>query len=80
MVPAWSHAASLQQILLNEHSSASSMLRDGGSLPHARRDSIDAWCAAVACRDDAEVERLVRQSRVDRIWDAASGQLGTMVG
>jgi hypothetical protein len=59
---------------------AGQLLDGGGSLPHARRDTIDAWCAAVACRDDAEVERLVRQSRVDRMWDAASGQLGMMVG
>lgn len=45
-----------------------------------RRDTIDRWSAALARGDDAEVDRLVRQSRIDRVWVAASGQLGTMLG
>ena len=45
-----------------------------------RRETIDRWSAALARGDDAEVDRLVRQSRIDRVWVAASGQLGTMLG
>lgn len=41
---------------------------------------IDLWIAALARGDDAEVDRLVRQSRVDRLWAAAYGQLGVTVG
>ena len=45
-----------------------------------RRDAIDRWGAALARGDGIEVDRLVRQSRVARIWVAASGQLGEMLG
>jgi hypothetical protein len=45
-----------------------------------RRDTIDHWTTALASGDAAAVERLVRQSRIDRIWVAASGQLGEMLG
>ena len=48
--------------------------------PDTRRETIDLWSAALARGDDAEVDRLVRQSHVDRCWIAASGQLGTMLG
>jgi hypothetical protein len=46
----------------------------------SQRDTIDLWTAALVCGDDAAVRRLVRQSRDDRMWAAASGQLGTMLG
>ena len=45
-----------------------------------RRDTIDRWSAALARGDDAEVDRLVRRSRMDRVLTAATGQLGTMLG
>ena len=45
-----------------------------------RCNTVELWSAALARRDGAEVDRLVRQSRVDRICAAASGQLGTMLG
>lgn len=44
-----------------------------------RRATLDRWSAALARGDDAEVDRLVRQSRMDRAWVAASGQIGAMV-
>jgi hypothetical protein len=47
---------------------------------NSRRDTLDHWSAALARGDDAAVERLVQQSRIDRIWVAASGQLGPMLG
>jgi hypothetical protein len=49
-------------------------------LVDARRDTIDRWSAAFARGDDDEVARLVRQSRTDHVWVAASGQLGPMLG
>jgi hypothetical protein len=48
--------------------------------PDPRRAALDHWGAALARGDHAEVERLVRQSRIDREWTAASGQLGSMLG
>lgn len=44
------------------------------------RNTLDHWGAALARGDDAEVDRLVRQSRIDRDGVAASGQLGKMLG
>jgi hypothetical protein len=42
--------------------------------------TIDQWGFALDHHDDAEVERLVSQSRADRADEAASGRLGTMLG
>lgn len=54
---------------------------DRGAGPlDTRRDTIDRWSAAFARGDDAEVDRLVRQSRIDRAWVVASGELGAMLG
>ncbi len=52
----------------------------GVDLLDRRRETIGHWTAALARGDDAAVERLVRQSRIDRIWVGVSGQLGTMLG
>jgi hypothetical protein len=49
-------------------------------LVDVRRDTIDRWSAAFARGDTDEVARLVRQSRTDHVWLAASGQLGPMLG
>jgi hypothetical protein len=57
-----------------------SSITDEGHRIGSQRDTLDLWIAAFARGDDAEVRRLVRQSRSDRIWVAASGQLGTMLG
>ncbi len=46
----------------------------------SRRTSIEGWSAALASGDGAEVTRLVRQSRVDRVKAAATGKLGAMLG
>lgn len=43
-----------------------------------RRDTLDRWSAALARRDDAEVNRLVRQSRTDPMRLLASEQVGAM--
>jgi len=45
-----------------------------------RRQNLAHWGAALERGDQAEVDRLVRQSRLDHSWIAASGQLGTMLG
>ncbi len=45
-----------------------------------RRQNLAQWEAALERGDHAEVDRLVRQSRLDRSWIAASGQLGMMLG
>ncbi len=45
-----------------------------------RRVAIDRWSEALARGDDIEADRLVRQSRIDRVGIAATGQLGVMVG
>lgn len=42
-----------------------------GPLP-PRRVTIERWGAALADHDDIEVERLVRQSRIDRAWVVSS--------
>lgn len=42
-----------------------------------RRNILDRWSAALARGDDAEVDRLVQQSRTDRVRVAAE-QLGTI--
>jgi hypothetical protein len=55
-------------------------ITDGDDRLDSQRDTIDRWSAALARGDDAEVRRLVSQSRSDRMWVAASGQLGTMLG
>jgi hypothetical protein len=52
----------------------------GDARHDARRATLEQWGVALALGDDATVERVVRQSRTDRIWLAASGQLGTMLG
>jgi chromosome condensin MukBEF MukE localization factor len=46
---------------------------------HKLQAAIDRWGAALQQGDDEEVDRLVRQSRADRVEAAMSGQLGTMV-
>jgi hypothetical protein len=46
----------------------------------SRSDTLEHWGAALARGDEAAVDRVVRQSRADRIWLAASGQLGPMLG
>jgi hypothetical protein len=46
----------------------------------SHRQAIDQWSTALARGDHAEVDRLVRQSRLDRGWAAASGRLGAMLG
>jgi hypothetical protein len=51
-----------------------------GEVVDVRRDTIDRWSAAFARGDADEVARLVRQSRTDHVWLAASGQLGPMLG
>jgi hypothetical protein len=45
-----------------------------------RLDAIDRWGAALAEHDDVEVDRLVRQSRADRVEGATAGRFGTMLG
>ena len=51
----------------------------GGVRVDPRHDTIGRWSAALARGDEAEVDRLVRQSRIDRAWVATSGQIGAMV-
>ncbi len=46
----------------------------------ARRDAVDRWRVALAEHDDDEVERLVQQSRADRVEGATSGRLGAWLG
>jgi hypothetical protein len=46
----------------------------------SRRETLEHWGEALVRGDDEAVARLVRQSRMDRIWISASGQLGTMLG
>jgi hypothetical protein len=46
--------------------------------PRPRRDIINRWSAALARRDDDEVDRLVQQSRIDRAWFLASEQLARL--
>ena len=48
--------------------------------PDPRLDAIDRWGAALTQHDDVEVDRLVRQSRADRVESATAGRLGTMLG
>lgn len=45
-----------------------------------RLDAIDRWGAALAQHDDVEVDRLVRQSRADRVEGATAGRFGRMLG
>lgn len=45
-----------------------------------RHDAIDRWGVALTEHDDVEVDRLVRQSRADRVEGATSGRLGPMLG
>ena len=45
-----------------------------------RLDVIDRWRVALSQHDDDEVDRLVRQSRADRVEGATSGRLGLMLG
>lgn len=45
-----------------------------------QRELFENWRAALARGDDAEVDRLVRQSRIERVWAAASGPLDAMLG
>ena len=49
-------------------------------LPSEPKAMIDRWGAALGLGDDVEVERLVCQSRADRVDAATSGLLGTMLG
>jgi hypothetical protein len=44
-----------------------------------RRNALDCWGAALARGDVAEVDRLVRQSRIDRLH-VGSERLGTLSG
>jgi hypothetical protein len=46
----------------------------------ARRAVIDHWSEALDHGDDVEVERLVCQSRSDRVDAATSGLLGLVLG
>jgi len=46
--------------------------------PDPRHDAIDRWGVALAEHDDVEVDRLVRQSRADRVEGATFGRLGPM--
>jgi hypothetical protein len=53
----------------------------GDEVAHfGHRDAIHHWGEALARGDGAGVERWVRQSRIDIVWLAASGQLGAMLG
>lgn len=45
-----------------------------------RRHVIDAWRAALDRGDDVEVDRLVRQSRIDRRRSTASNPLAALLG
>lgn len=81
------HTTSVLRILEDHHPSSSSPLRGSGVTARdrtdrldRRRDIIDHWSEALARGDDAAVERLVRQSRIDRSWVAASGQFGALLG
>jgi hypothetical protein len=41
---------------------------------------LEGWLCALGDRDDVEVERIVRQSRVERIESAPSSWLGSVLG
>ena len=52
----------------------------GGPVTDPHASAIIRWTAALTRHDDVEVERLVRQSRADRVDGVADRLLGTPPG
>lgn len=52
----------------------------GGPVADANASAIDRWAAAMTRHDDIEIERLVQQSRADRVDGVADRLLGSLPG
>jgi hypothetical protein len=52
----------------------------GGPVADPQASAINRWAAALTRHDDVEVERLVQQSRADRVDGVADRLLGSLPG